>query len=101
MHQRQGAHIEPAPVLSLSAAAEHARHKFANGVSVHVRFGSQFGVLKVVEGVNRSCESSPAALLKGCESRPGMHCHSSPGLPPSDLTRLHERVSGCWPPGLG
>jgi hypothetical protein len=40
-------------------------------------------------------------LLKGGDSRLGKRRHSYPRLLPSDLTRLHERVGRCRPPGLG
>ena len=100
MHQRQRAHVEPAPILSLSTATEQASYELTDGVGLHVRFECQVGVLKVVEGGDRGPQRSPGPLFKSCDidgHSAGDRPQVAPRLPPSGLAGRHERVARSRP----
>lgn len=103
MHQRQRAHVEPPPILSLSTATEQASYELTDGVGLHVRFECQVGVLKVVEGGDRGPQRRPGPLFKSCDVEghsAGDHPQVAPRLPPSGLAGRHERVARTWPQWL-
>jgi hypothetical protein len=103
MHQRQRAHVEPVPILSLSTATEQASYELTDGVGLHVRFECQVGVLKVVEGGDRGPQRRPGPLFKSCDVEghsAGDRPQVAPRLPPSGLAGRHERVARTWPQWL-